>query len=108
MESTENTMSMRMIWKITAPKLVATREVLSRKSAGLGSTAPWISLVAFQSRKRPPAIRIRSRQEKVRSNAPAVAPREKTGSVRCTSQARVDSRASRMTKARVMPSLRAF
>ena len=61
----------------------------------------WISLVAFQTRKRPPAIRIRSRQEKPCPKA------VKSGLVSCTMNEIVASRTSRMTSAAEMPSRRA-
>ena len=43
--------------------------VESRRRPSPGSTLWWISLVAFQIRNRPPAIRIRSRTEKAVSKA---------------------------------------
>jgi hypothetical protein len=72
-------------------------------------------LVAFQIRNRPPAIRIRSRQEKavsklgsaMRAGGPC-RPRSNTGAVSPTSQAMVESRMRRMTRARLMPSRRTF
>ena len=67
-----------------------------------GSTVWWISLVAFQIRNRPPAIRIRSRQEKPWPNA------VKTGWVRPTIQEIVASSSSRMISAAPIPSRRAF
>ena len=66
-----------------------------------GSTVWWISLVAFQTRNRPPAIRIRSRQEKAWPKA------VKTGAVMPTIQAIVASRTSRMISAAPMPIRRA-
>ena len=56
-----------MIWKMAEPTLLMTTSFLSFSSRawdGVVSVAWWISLVAFHSRKRPPAIRIRSRQLK--------------------------------------------
>ena len=67
----------------------------------VGSTVWWISLVAFQTRNRPPAIRIRSRHEKPWPKA------EKTGAVMPTIQEIVASRISRMTSAAEIPSRRA-
>ena len=86
-ESIEKTMSSSMIWTIAAPKPSTACEVVSKTSSSApGSTLWWISLVAFHSRKRPPAMRIRSRQEKAvsklgvpwASTGPAM-PRSKTG-----------------------------
>ena len=68
----------------------------------IGSTVWWISLVAFQIRNRPPAIRIRSRQEKPWPKA------VKTGAVRPTIQEIVASSSSRMISAAPMPSRRAL
>jgi len=88
MESTENTRSSRMIWKMAEPTLLMTTSFLSFSSRwsfdGVVSTAWWISFVAFQTRKRPPAIRIRSRQEKAVSKVSPWKPRSKTGAVRPT------------------------
>ena len=85
-----------------------------RRRPAPGSTLWWISLVAFQTRNRPPAIRIRSRQEKLVSKpgspwapgAPWI-PRSKTGAVSPTSQAIPESRTRRMISARLMPIRRA-
>ena len=63
-ESTENTRSSSRIWKIAPPSVSGdawpTIVVLVVGRIDVW----WISLVAFQIRNRPPAIRIRSRQEK--------------------------------------------
>ena len=61
----------------------------------------WISLVAFQTRNRPPAIRIRSRHEKAWPKA------ENTGAVMPTIHEIVASRTRRMISAAEMPSRRA-
>jgi hypothetical protein len=109
-ESIENTMSSRMIWKIAPPTLeIAAVLTSGADSSASGSTLWWISLVAFQIRNRPPAIRIRSRHEKAVSkvgspcdSGPA-RPRSNTGAVRPTMKAMVDSRTSRMIRASEMP-----
>ena len=98
MESIEKTRSRMMIWKIAAPALEMTTSFLSSTSwLGVGSTVWWISLVAFQIRNRPPAIRIRSFHENAFPNT------VKTGWINPTSQAMIDSSASRITRARPMP-----
>ena len=81
---------------------------------GSGSMVWWISLVAFHTRNRPPASRIRSRQENARSttgwpSAPGgiANGRTITGWVRLTMNASIDSSASRSTSARPMPMRRA-
>ncbi|MCY1246675.1 hypothetical protein D9M72_599370 [compost metagenome] len=70
---------------------------------GVVSTAWWISLVAFHTRNRPPAMRIRSRQEKAVSKVSPWKPRSKTGAVRPTIQPMVARRPRRMISARPMP-----
>ena len=68
-ESMEKTRSSIRICTMAAPKLVIALFFASIMSpVGAGSTVWWISLVAFHSRNMPPAIRIRSRQEKAVSN----------------------------------------
>ncbi|RYF34633.1 MAG: hypothetical protein EOO26_03805 [Comamonadaceae bacterium] len=71
--------------------------------------------MAFQIRKRPPAMRIRSRHENCVSKlgTPAASseplrPRSNTGAVSPTSQAIIDKRPSRITSASVMPMRRAL
>ena len=74
-ESTENTRSSSRIWKIAPPSVTLTACPTMSSLWSVGSTVWWISLVAFQTRNSPPAIRIRSRQEKSWPKA------EKTGAV---------------------------
>ena len=74
----------------------------SRPCGPCGSTVWWISLVAFHTRKRPPAIRIRSRQEKPWPKA------VKTGWVSPTMKEIVASSTSRMISAAEMPRRRAL
>ncbi len=59
-ESSENTRSMMAIWTSTPAKLLAMRRSAPCSSP---SMRPWISPVAFQMRKTPPASRMRSRPE---------------------------------------------
>jgi hypothetical protein len=84
MLSIENTRSSSRIWKIAPPRS-ATRQRLAAMSVLVVDRVDvwWISLVAFQTRNRPPAIRIRSRQEKPWPKA------VKTGVVSWTIQAMV-------------------
>src|SRR5688572_28162723 len=64
-ESIEKTMLSSMICTIAEAKLVETGCFLSSMSSlGTGSREWWISLVAFHTRNRPPAMRMMSRQEK--------------------------------------------
>ena len=100
-ELTENTRSSSRIWKIAPPSVTLTACPTMSSLWSVGSTVWWISLVAFQTRNRPPAIRIRSRQEKSWPKA------EKTGAVIPTMKAMVASRISRMISAAPMPSRRA-
>ncbi len=69
-ESIENTRSSARICTIAVAKVAPAALAGENTSSGAGSGSRlwWISLVAFQTRNRPPAIRIRSRQEKCRSN----------------------------------------
>jgi len=109
--SRRNPQSSRMIWKMAAPKLTAACLVgIKAPGEGSGSTLWWISLVAFQTRNRPPVIRIRSRQEKFKSNGarPEASGcgekgKEKTGAVSPTIQASVASSARRMPSAKPIP-----
>ncbi len=110
----EKMMSRSRIWTMAEPRLVTTRWPTRRASSWPGSTLSWISRVAFQIRNRPPAIRIRSRQEKLRSkggcpSGPGGGDQgtEMTGWVRPTTKAITDSRPSRRTRARPMPMRRA-
>src|SRR6266513_3038416 len=59
-ESNENTMSMIMICRITPEKVAPTAAEAAPLSP---SSSWWISRVLFHRRKRPPAIRMRSRPE---------------------------------------------
>src|SRR2546426_958994 len=59
-ESNEKTMSMIMICRITPEKVAPTAAEAAPFSP---SSSWWISLVLFHRRKRPPAIRMRSRPE---------------------------------------------
>ena len=70
-------------------------------SSSSGSTRWWISLVAFQTRNRPPASNSRSRTENAR---PSTVP---SGSVKCTRYDAEASSARRNTSASDRPSLRA-
>ena len=115
-ESSEKTMSSRMICVMALPKLSTAPPFLSSTpSPGVGSTLWWISLVAFQIRNRPPAIRIMSRQENSVSNVGApwlssgpFRPRSNTGWVRLTIHAIIDSSTRRIANARPMPIRRAL
>ena len=63
-ESIENTRSSSRIWKIAPVIEISSVRPIMFSLGSSGSTEWWISLVAFQTRNRPPAIRMRSRQEK--------------------------------------------
>ena len=67
-ESTENTRSSSRIWKMAPPTVRVTWPTMFSLPSS-GSTVWWISFVAFQTRNKPPARRIRSRHEKDWSNA---------------------------------------
>jgi hypothetical protein len=86
---------------IADEKPIAACEPTSTCGAASGSTLWWISVVAFQTRNRPPAIRMRSRHEKPWPNA------SKSGVVRRTMIAIVPRSASRRMSARAMPMRRA-
>ena len=101
-ESTEKTRSSSRIWKIAPPRVRFSVWPTISSLWSCGSTEWWISLVAFQTRKRPPAIRIRSRQEKPCPKA------VKTGWVSPTMKEMVASRTSRMRSAAEMPRRRAL
>ena len=62
-KSTEKTMSSIRTWMIAELKVSVPRPTSNTSSLGLKSMLWCISLVAFQTRKSPPAIRMRSRQE---------------------------------------------
>ncbi len=62
-ESSENTMSSRTICTSTPPKLATLPPAAVWASSP--SSDSWISVVAFQSRNRPPPMRITSRVENV-------------------------------------------
>ncbi len=64
MLSIENTRSSIRICPIAAVKVMLPALLSNISGPGSGSTLWWISLVAFHTRNRPPAIRIRSRHEK--------------------------------------------
>ena len=83
------------------PKLITARPPAPASCGATGSTVWWISRVAFQTRNRPPAMRIRSRQEKPWPKA------VKIGAVSCTITAMVARSPSRRTRARPMPIRRA-
>ncbi|MNE42950.1 hypothetical protein D3C80_1371020 [compost metagenome] len=83
------------------PKVMV-EPALDSSLAPCGSTFSWISLVAFHSRNKPPAIRIMSFHEKLWPNTSI------TGSVSCTIQATVLSSARRMTRAMLIPMRRAL
>src|SRR2546426_766683 len=97
-ESNEKTMSMIMICRITPEKVAPTAAEAAPFSP---SSSWWISLVLFHRRKRPPAIRMRSR--------PEISWRRtvKRGSVRPLIQTRTNNRPIRMNMARARPILRA-
>ncbi len=64
MESTENTTSRTTICKMIIAKLVLAARTPNSSPASAGSSLCLISVVDFQIRNAPPAIRIRSRREK--------------------------------------------
>src|SRR5258708_15071244 len=97
-ESNENTMSMIMICRITPEKVAPTASEAAPFSP---SSSWWISLVLFHRRKRPPAIRMRSRPEISWRKT------EKSGSTSPLIQASRNSRPMRMNMARARPILRA-
>ncbi|MNE79749.1 hypothetical protein D3C76_1513550 [compost metagenome] len=65
MLSIEKTMSSTRICPIAAAKPRVMVDDALASAWARGSTLSWISLVAFHSRNRPPAMRIMSFQEKV-------------------------------------------
>src|SRR6266849_3751699 len=97
-ESNEKTMSMIMICRITPEKVAPTAAEAAPFSP---SSSWWISLVLFHRRKRPPAIRMRSR--------PEISWRKtvKSGSISPLIQASRNRRPMRMNIARARPILRA-
>jgi hypothetical protein len=97
-ESSEKTMSITMICRITAVKVAFTALLASPSSP---SSEPWISVVAFQTRNRPPAIRIRSRPE---ISWPSTV---NSGATRPTIQASTSSSPMRMNIAMNRPMRRA-
>ena len=68
-ESSEKTRSITAIWVTASKKLWAT---LTSWLSSTPSTEEWISTVAFHSRNRPPASRIRSRHENAKSPIMAI------------------------------------
>ena len=93
--SSENTASSTTICATTAPKLAYSR--LPVWTWTLPSTRSCSSVVALNSRNRPPNSRIRSRPE---NGCEAM---WNSGSVRVTSQDMTDSKPRRMTIARLKP-----
>ena len=99
-ESSENTMSSRTIWTSTL-RIEADGASAATWWAGSPSSDSLISVVAFQSRKTPPPMRMRSRHE---NSLPL---NVNTGAVRPTIHEIVSSSAMRMPIARPSPMYRA-